>query len=101
MGWSGILWTVAALRPFMQQAYYARQPIMPRLLPLSSPIILGRSWRCFAYEGISEVHKRLQTVTNERRHVVNLKTHATIEDLYKVEGKAELVNGEIVHMPPA
>jgi Uma2 family endonuclease len=25
---------------------------------------------------------------------------ATIEDLYKVEGKAELVNGEIVHMPP-
>jgi Uma2 family endonuclease len=28
------------------------------------------------------------------------KTRATIEDLYKVEGKAELVNGEIVHMPP-
>jgi len=25
---------------------------------------------------------------------------ATIEDLYKVEGKAELVNGEIVHMSP-
>jgi len=31
---------------------------------------------------------------------VSLKTRATIEDLYKVEGKAELVNGEIVHMPP-
>jgi Uma2 family endonuclease len=29
------------------------------------------------------------------------KTRATIEDLYKVEGKAELVNGEIVKMPPA
>jgi Uma2 family endonuclease len=29
------------------------------------------------------------------------KTHATIEDLYKVDGKAELVNGEIVEMPPA
>jgi Uma2 family endonuclease len=29
------------------------------------------------------------------------KTHATIEDLYKAEGKAELVNGEIVEMPPA
>jgi hypothetical protein len=28
------------------------------------------------------------------------KTRATIEDL-KVEGKAELVNGEIVEMPPA
>ena len=28
------------------------------------------------------------------------KTQATIEDLYKVEGKAELVNGEIVHMAP-
>jgi Uma2 family endonuclease len=27
-------------------------------------------------------------------------TRATIEDLYKVEGKAELVNGEIVEMPP-
>ena len=25
---------------------------------------------------------------------------ATIEDLYKVEGKAELVNGEIVHISP-
>ena len=32
---------------------------------------------------------------------MSLKTRATIEDLYKVEGKAELVNGEIVHMPPA
>jgi Uma2 family endonuclease len=32
---------------------------------------------------------------------VNTKTGATIEDLYKVEGKAELVHGEIVEMPPA
>jgi Uma2 family endonuclease len=32
---------------------------------------------------------------------VSTKTHATLEDLYKVEGKAELVNGEIVEMPPA
>jgi len=29
------------------------------------------------------------------------KTRATIEDLYKVEGKAELVDGEIVEMPPS
>lgn len=28
-------------------------------------------------------------------------TRATIADLYQVEGKAELVNGEIVEMPPA
>jgi hypothetical protein len=28
------------------------------------------------------------------------KARATIEDLYKVKGKAELVNGEIVHMAP-
>ncbi|MEW6737200.1 MAG: Uma2 family endonuclease [Acidobacteriota bacterium] len=28
------------------------------------------------------------------------KQRATIEDLYHVEGKAELVNGEIVHLPP-
>ena len=32
---------------------------------------------------------------------MSVKTQATIEDLYKVEGKAELVNGEIVEMPPA
>ena len=32
--------------------------------------------------------------------MVDTKTRATIKDLYKVEGKAELVNGEIVHMPP-
>ena len=31
---------------------------------------------------------------------MSIKTRATIEDLYKVEGKAELVNGEIVHIPP-
>jgi Uma2 family endonuclease len=31
---------------------------------------------------------------------MTLKTRATIEDLYRVPGKAELVNGEIVHMPP-
>ncbi len=28
------------------------------------------------------------------------KTEATIEDLYRIEGKAELVGGEIVHMSP-
>jgi Uma2 family endonuclease len=28
------------------------------------------------------------------------KTHATMKDLYKVEGKAELVNGEIIRMLP-
>jgi len=32
---------------------------------------------------------------------MSTKTRATIEDLYKVEGKAELVNGEIVEVPPA
>ncbi|MBM3224144.1 MAG: Uma2 family endonuclease [Candidatus Tectomicrobia bacterium] len=32
---------------------------------------------------------------------MSLTTRAAIEDLYKVEGKAELVNGEIVEMPPA
>jgi hypothetical protein len=31
---------------------------------------------------------------------MSTKTRATIEDLYKVEGKAELVHGEIVTMPP-
>jgi Uma2 family endonuclease len=31
---------------------------------------------------------------------VSIKTRATIEDLYKVEGKAELVHGEIVLMSP-
>ena len=32
---------------------------------------------------------------------MSTKTRATIEDLYKIEGKAELVNGGIVEMPPA
>ncbi|MFN0171884.1 MAG: Uma2 family endonuclease [Bryobacteraceae bacterium] len=31
---------------------------------------------------------------------VETKTRATIADLYKVEGKAELVHGEIVHLAP-
>src|ERR1041384_1781915 len=31
---------------------------------------------------------------------MSTKTEATIEDLYRVEGKAEIVNGEIVHMSP-
>ena len=31
---------------------------------------------------------------------MSTKTEATIEDLYKVKGKAELVDGEIVHMSP-
>src|SRR5829696_1654719 len=31
---------------------------------------------------------------------MSTKVEATIEDLYKVEGKAELVNGEIVEMAP-
>jgi Uma2 family endonuclease len=31
---------------------------------------------------------------------MSTKTEASIEDLYKVEGKAELVDGEIVHMSP-
>ena len=32
---------------------------------------------------------------------MRIKTRATIEDLHKVEGKAELVNGKIVSMSPA
>jgi Uma2 family endonuclease len=31
---------------------------------------------------------------------MSTKTEATIEDLYRVPGKAEIVNGEIVHMSP-
>src|SRR5678815_2138185 len=36
---------------------------------------------------------------NTHRTPMSTKVEATIEDLYKVEGKAELVNGEIVEMP--
>jgi hypothetical protein len=32
---------------------------------------------------------------------MTLKTRATIHDLYGVDGKAEIVNGAVVHMPPA
>jgi len=31
---------------------------------------------------------------------MSTKVDATIEDLYRVEGKAELVNGKILHMSP-
>lgn len=37
---------------------------------------------------------------SQEEQVVSTKTGATIEDLYKVEGKAELVDGEIVLMSP-
>jgi hypothetical protein len=30
-----------------------------------------------------------------------MRTRATIDDLYKVEGKAELVHGKVVEMPPS
>ena len=38
--------------------------------------------------------------SNTHRTPMSTKVEATIEDLYKVEGKAELVNGEIVEMSP-
>jgi Uma2 family endonuclease len=31
---------------------------------------------------------------------MSTKVEATIKDLYKVEGKAEIINGEVVQMPP-
>jgi hypothetical protein len=31
---------------------------------------------------------------------MSTKTEATIEDLYKVRGKAEIANGEIILLPP-
>ena len=38
-------------------------------------------------------------IYNTHRTPMSTKVEATIEDLYKVKGKAELVNGEIVEMP--
>ena len=37
--------------------------------------------------------------SNTHKTPMSTKVEATIEDLYKVEGKAEIVNGEIVEMP--
>ena len=39
-------------------------------------------------------------IYNTHRTPMSTKVEATIEDLYKVKGKAELVNGEIVEMSP-
>ena len=39
-------------------------------------------------------------IHNTHRTPMSTKVEATIEDLYKVKGKAELVNGEIVEMSP-
>jgi Uma2 family endonuclease len=46
-----------------------------------------------------EVYNR-SVIAHRRSARVSPKTRATIEDLYKVEGKAELVNGELVCMSP-
>src|ERR1041385_1410633 len=37
---------------------------------------------------------------HSQTNLMSTKVEATIEDLYKVEGKAELVNGEIILMSP-
>jgi Uma2 family endonuclease len=42
----------------------------------------------------------LRTKKDYSQLSMSTKVEATIEDLYKVEGKAELVNGEIVYMSP-
>jgi hypothetical protein len=41
------------------------------------------------------MHHKSQRMSKEKGTAVRMKTRATIEDLYKVEGKAELVNGVI------
>lgn len=38
---------------------------------------------------------------NTRKTPMGTKVEATIEDLYRIKGKAELVNGKIVLIPPA
>ena len=43
----------------------------------------------------------IRRTSSEEEKTVSTKSRATIEDLYQVEGKAELVDGEIVLMPPA
>src|SRR5262245_25253462 len=43
---------------------------------------------------------RYKVYTLSQEVPMSTKTRATIDDLYTVEGKAELVNGEIVHMSP-
>lgn len=35
-----------------------------------------------------------------RGYVMSTKTEATVEDLYKIDGKAEIINGEIILMSP-
>jgi Uma2 family endonuclease len=47
------------------------------------------------------MHHTSKCLCKEKGTAVRSKTRATIEDLYKVEGKAELVKGEIVEMPPS
>src|SRR4051812_12505591 len=47
------------------------------------------------------MHHKSKRLYKEKGTAVRSKTRATIEDLYKMEGKAELVNGEIVERPPS
>jgi hypothetical protein len=47
------------------------------------------------------MHHKSKRMSKEQGTAVRMQTRATIEDLYKVERKAELVNGEIVELPPS
>src|SRR5262249_35137293 len=47
------------------------------------------------------MHHKSKRMCREKGTAVHSKTRATIEDLYKVEGKAELDNEEIVEIPPS
>jgi hypothetical protein len=44
---------------------------------------------------------RITTIHTRRNIDMSTKAGATIDDLYTVEGKAELVNGKIAELPPA
>jgi Uma2 family endonuclease len=48
---------------------------------------------------LKQVQSTALMFQHSQANLMSTKVEATIEDLYKVEGKAELVNGEIILMP--
>ena len=67
-------------------------------LSICSHFCVGGSF-CWEMEGRERVYN--DGISGTGGAAMRTKTRATIENLYKVEGKAELVNGEIVCTSPS
>ena len=78
-------------------SYVERTCGLKRVQPLSLLLIVVRH---LAVCNIPSEHIIGTIVRRAEWKVMSVKPHATIEELYDIPGKAELVNGEIIRMTP-